>query len=165
MDAVELVPIGSVVGGRMQPDDDGWGAESATIRLDAEQYAVDSIQGLVDFSHIEVVFVFDRVDSAGVHTGARHPRGRADWPAVGIFAQRASNRPNRLGVSRCRLVGVDGLDVRVQGLDAIDGTPVLDLKPWLDEFAPRGETRQPPWSHELMAGYYDSAAGPGPHCS
>lgn len=101
----------------------------------------------------------------GIVVGGRHPRGRTDWPAVGIFAQRASNRPNRLGVSRCRLLGVDGLDARVQGLDAIDGSPVLDLKPWLAEFGPRGAPRQPPWSHALMAGYYGAGAGPVPNPS
>jgi tRNA (Thr-GGU) A37 N-methylase len=72
-----------------------------------------------------------------------------------VFAQRGKNRPNRIGVSRCRVLGVSGLDVEVEGLDAIDGTPVLDVKPWMDEFAPIGQVRQPQWSTELMAHYYD----------
>jgi tRNA (Thr-GGU) A37 N-methylase len=54
----------------------------------------------------------------------------------------------------CRLLGVDGLSLNVVGLDAIDGTPVLDVKPYMEEFGPRGEVRQPVWSHELMAGYW-----------
>ena len=66
------------------------------------------------------------------------PRGNPAWPLVGILAQRARARPNRIGVSTCELLGVDGLTVRVRGLDAIDGTPVLDLKPYIVEFAPRG---------------------------
>jgi tRNA (Thr-GGU) A37 N-methylase len=69
-----------------------------------------------------------------VHLGARRPRGRADWPEVGIFAQRAKARPNRIGVTTCELVAVDGRTVRVRGLDAIDGTPVLDIKPYLPEY-------------------------------
>ncbi|MDT0347467.1 TrmO family methyltransferase domain-containing protein [Streptomyces litchfieldiae] len=89
-----------------------------------------------------------------VHTGARHPRGNADWPLVGIFAQRGKDRPNRLGVSRCWLLGVEGLDVRVRGLDAVHGTPVLDLKPYMAEFGPQGEVRQPDWATELMRAYY-----------
>ena len=60
---------------------------------------------------------------------ARHPRDRADWPLVGIFAQRGKGRPNRIGVSVCRLLSVDGLELKVRGLDTIDGTPVLDIKP------------------------------------
>lgn len=87
---------------------------------------------------------------------ARHPRGNEQWPKVGIFAQRAKSRPNRLGVSVCRLVAVEALTITVQALDAIDGTPVLDLKPYMREFGPRGEVRQPAWSHELMATYWDS---------
>jgi tRNA (Thr-GGU) A37 N-methylase len=77
-----------------------------------------------------------------------------DWPLVGILAQRAKMRPNRLGVTSCRLVGVEGLTVRVAGLDAIDGTPVLDLKPVMNEFLPRGGITQPAWATELMRGYW-----------
>ena len=87
--------------------------------------------------------------------GARHPRNRRDWPLVGIFAQRGKNRPNRLGLTTCRIVAVDGLSVEVEGLDAIDGTPVLDIKPVMAEFLPRGAIRQPAWSRKLMAGYWE----------
>jgi tRNA (Thr-GGU) A37 N-methylase len=84
--------------------------------------------------------------------GARHPRGNRSWPRVEIFAQRASSRPNRLGTTICELLAVHGLDVRVRGLCAIDGTPVLDIKPHMREFAPRGPVRQPRWVSELMEG-------------
>lgn len=57
----------------------------------------------------------------------------------------------------CRLLGVEALTVMVQGLDAIDATPVFDLKPYMAEFGPRGQVRQPGWSHELMAGYWDTS--------
>jgi tRNA (Thr-GGU) A37 N-methylase len=90
----------------------------------------------------------------GVTTGARHPRGRQDLPAVGIFAQRARNRPNRLGVSVCELVAVDGRTVHVRGLDAIDGTPVLDLKPVLTAMRPPGEVTEPAWVEEIMRDYW-----------
>jgi tRNA (Thr-GGU) A37 N-methylase len=91
-----------------------------------------------------------------VNLGARHPRGRTDWPKVGIFAQRAKARPNRIGVTTCELVDVDGLDLRVRGLDAIDGTPVLDVKPYMQAFGPRGEVREPEWVAELMANYWEA---------
>ena len=110
--------------------------------------------GLLDFSHVEVVFRFHGVSDDQVTTDARHPRNNPDWPKVGIFAQRAKVRPNRIGVTTCPLLGVDGLRLRVRGLDAIDGTPVLDIKPYLREFAPRGATTQPAWATELMAGYW-----------
>jgi tRNA (adenine37-N6)-methyltransferase len=89
-----------------------------------------------------------------VNLGARYPRGRKDWPRVGIFAQRAKNRPNRIGVTVCRLVSVSDLSIFVEGLDAVEGTPVLDIKPYMREFGPRGEVRQPAWSTELMSGYW-----------
>jgi tRNA (Thr-GGU) A37 N-methylase len=98
--------------------------------------------------------VFDRVDPATVCTGARHPRGRTDWPEVGILAQRAKDRPNRLGVTVCELRGVDGSSIEVAGLDAVDGTPVVDVKPHLPGFAPRGQVRQPAWAEELMRDYW-----------
>ena len=102
----------------------------------------------------EVVFCFDRVDEAAVCRSQRHPRGRTDWPSVGILAQRAKDRPNRIGVTVCRVAGVGPWRIDVTGLDAVDGTPVLDVKPYLEEFGPRGEIRQPAWSRELMAGYW-----------
>lgn len=102
----------------------------------------------------EVLTVAHLVPPDAVETGARHPRGNQDWPRTGIFAQRGKNRPNRLGVSRCELTGVEGTEIRVRGLDAVDGTPVLDIKPYLREFGPRGEVRQPAWATELMSEYY-----------
>ena len=64
--------------------------------------------GLAEFSHIEVLFSFHQVDPAKIVAGARHPRNNTQWPAVGIFAQRGKNRPNRLGSTICSLVRVDG---------------------------------------------------------
>ncbi|MEU8436981.1 SAM-dependent methyltransferase [Streptomyces sp. NPDC029216] len=151
---VESKPVGTVVGGRAEAVDDDWGRERAVIRLDAGQFGPEALFGLEDFSHLEVVYHFDRVPVEKIETGARHPRGNRDWPLAGIFAQRGKNRPNRLGVSRCRVLKVDGLDVHVEGLDAVDGTPVLDLKPYMEEFGPRGEVRQPQWATALMRDYY-----------
>ena len=78
---------------------------------------------------------------------------------MGIFAQRAKDRPNRIGTTVCSLVSVDGLTLHVRGLDAIDRTPVLDVKPYLAGFGPRGAVREPAWATEIMAGYWDLDAG------
>jgi tRNA-Thr(GGU) m(6)t(6)A37 methyltransferase TsaA len=145
--------IGTVRSSRAAAIDDDWGDVDATIALDPP-YDERSLAGLSEFSHVEVVFLFDRVDPDSVCEHARHPRGNPEWPEVGIFAQRAKDRPNRLGLCTCELVAVDGASLVVRGLDAIDGTPVLDVKPYMDEFAPHGAVRQPPWSHELMRGYW-----------
>ncbi|MFC9398171.1 SAM-dependent methyltransferase [Streptomyces sp. NPDC057027] len=147
-------PVGRVVGGRDEVRDDEWGDVESVVRLDAEAFGPEALAGLDAFSHLEVVYHFDRVSPDAVETGARHPRGNEEWPQVGIFAQRGKNRPNRLGVSRCRLVRTDGLDLHVRGLDAVDGTPVLDIKPYMTEFGPQGPTTQPAWADEIMRHYY-----------
>jgi tRNA-Thr(GGU) m(6)t(6)A37 methyltransferase TsaA len=152
-DSFSVHPIGWVGSPRDEAIDDDWGAIDATITL-VDAYPPESLLGLDAFSHLDVIFLFDRVDPATVHLGARVPRGNPAWPAVGIFAQRAKNRPNRLGLCTCELLAVDGRTLHVRGLDAIDGTPVLDIKPFMTEFAPRRPANQPSWSRELMAGYF-----------
>jgi len=152
-DEVVLHPIGIVVGGRTKPIDNDWEGVEATIAL-AERLDPEALQGLDDFSHLDVVYLFHRVDEDKIVTGARHPRGRSDWPRVGIFAQRAKARPNRLGVSTCRLLRVDGRTLHVADLDAIDGTPVLDIKPYMAETGPRTPVREPEWAKDLMRTYW-----------
>jgi tRNA-Thr(GGU) m(6)t(6)A37 methyltransferase TsaA len=153
-DGIELRPVGVIRSPRTNPTDDNWGSVVIGIELDAVRFTPDSLAGLETFSHVEVVFYMDQVHSAKIEAGARHPRNRSEWPKVGIFAQRAKGRPNQLGVSRCEVVEVDGLSVTVRGLDAIDGTPVLDMKPYMREFGPRGDVTQPDWASELMSQYY-----------
>lgn len=145
--------IGTVASSRAEVLDDDWGDVTASITL-LPPLDARSLAGLEEFSHVEVVFLFDRVDADDVCVHSRHPRGNPDWPEVGILAQRAKDRPNRIGLCTCEVVAVEGATIVVRGLDAVDGTPVLDVKPYLREFAPRGELRQPPWSHELMRGYW-----------
>ena len=149
---VVMRPVGRVEGGRAQPDDDSWDREEARIVL--EGFGPETLAGLADFSHIEVVFHFDQVKEDEINTSARHPRGRSDWPRIGIFAQRGRTRPNRIGVSVCRLLAVEGASLLVRGLDAIAGTPVLDIKPVMAGFLPRGDIREPDWAREIMQDYW-----------
>lgn len=149
-----VLPIGVVRSPVKSAVDDVWGGVISRIELDPAAVGPAAADGLDQFSHIDVIFHFHLVPADDVETGARHPRNRTDWPAVGILAQRAKRRPNRLGITTCRLVSVDGLSLTVAGLDAVDGTPVLDVKPYMQEFGPKGEIRQPDWSRELMASYF-----------
>ncbi len=151
---VTITPIAHVEGGRGAADDDHWGESLVVIRLDSSRFTPEALAGLGDFSHVEIVFHFHKMNEDDITTGARHPRGRRDWPKVGIFAQRGKNRPNRIGACVCRLVHIEGLALTVQGLDAIDGTPVLDIKPVLSGFLPRGEVREPAWAREIMKDYW-----------
>lgn len=151
---ITLQPIGFVQGGRAEPEDDDWGKSLARIVLDDSRFTADALLGLDSFSHAEILFHFHLVAEDEVSTAARHPRGRSDWPRIGIFAQRGKNRPNRLGISICRIVAVDGLSLTVEGLDAIDGTPVIDIKPVMSGFLPRGELKEPPWAKDIMREYW-----------
>jgi tRNA (Thr-GGU) A37 N-methylase len=146
--------IGHVVSARTAAEDDDWDSVASRIELDPAQFGPEALTGLAGFSHAEIVFVFDRVGADEIERGARHPRGRTDWPKVGIFAQRGKNRPNRIGVTVARIVAVDGLALHLAGLDAIDGTPVLDIKPCMTGFAPRGRVAEPAWATEIMAEYW-----------
>ena len=153
---VTLKPIGVVHSAIHEPVDDVWGGLAARIELDSSRFSAESLAGIDAFSHVEIIFLFDRVADDEIHLGARHPRGRTDWPKIGIFAQRGKNRPNRIGVTVCRLLSVHDTSIVVEGLDAIDGTPVLDIKPYMQEFAPRGDVHQPAWATELMAQYWNA---------
>lgn len=153
MTALPVAPVAYVRGGRSSPEDDNWGRERAAIEL-VDALPPEALAGLDAFSHAEIIFQFHLVPDAKIETGARRPRGNPDWPMVGIFAQRGKNRPNRIGVTVCRIISVTGRRIEVEGLDAIDGTPVLDIKPVMTEFLPRGEIRQPDWSSELMKEYW-----------
>jgi tRNA-Thr(GGU) m(6)t(6)A37 methyltransferase TsaA len=150
---ISIAPVAHVRSRRNDLRDDLWGDVQARIEL-VDDLPAESLDGLDAFSHVEVLFHFDRVAEDAVHRGARHPRGNPDWPRVGIFAQRGKDRPNRLGSTIARIVGREARALLVEGLDAIDGTPVVDLKPVMAEFLPREPVRQPAWSHELMARYW-----------
>lgn len=149
-----LRSVAIVRSARREPVDDFWGGMRSTIEFDPSRFSSESLAELETFSHIEVVFVFHLFREADAETRSRRPRSRDDWPKAGIFAQRNKHRPNRIGVSRARIVRVNGRSVEVDELDAVDGTPVLDVKPWFREFGPRGDARQPAWVSELMRDYY-----------
>ncbi len=154
MTPVTLIPIGVVRSERTTPEDEDWDAIPSFVELDATRFSPDALTQLDAFSHVHVIFVMNQVPEGKIEMGARHPRNNSAWPKVGIFAQRGKNRPNRIGETVCRLERVEGLRLHLRGLDAIDGTPVLDIKPWVREFGPRGEVRQPAWMDELMGGYW-----------
>ncbi len=149
----QIEAIGYVQAARPHAEDDFWGEEEACITL-AEGFTAEALLGLSEFSHVEVLFLFHEVSPSQIVSGARHPRNNTAWPAVGIFAQRGKNRPNRIGSTICRVARVEGTKLFVAELDAINGTPVLDIKPVMAEFLPREQVRQPAWSHELMQAYW-----------
>jgi tRNA (adenine37-N6)-methyltransferase len=155
----ELTVIARIHNSRHAVRDDGWGGLVSEIRLEPA-LPEESLSGLETFSHAEIIFQFHLVGDNEIVMGARHPRENPDWPRVGIFAQRARLRPNRLGLSVVRILSRAQRSLFVEDLDAVDGTPVLDIKPVMAEFLPHGPLRQPDWSHELMKAYWEPPVQP-----
>lgn len=150
---IQLAPIGYVKNSRTEVKDDFWGLVRSEIRLN-DTIPDEALAGIETFSHIEIVYFFHRVPEIDIVRSARHPRGNKAWPRVGIFAQRAKDRPNRIGLCMARVVSRTPGVLLVDGLDAIDDTPVLDIKPVMKEFLPQGPVTQPAWCSELMEKYW-----------
>ena len=113
----------------------------------------EAFDNIEDFSHLEIIYYFDKVEPGEIIFSGR-PRGNPDYPKVGIFGQRKKDRPNRIGLCTVELVCHEGRTIKVKFLDAIDGTPVLDIKPLFKEFEAKAETRQPAWVSDLMRNYW-----------
>ncbi|MDQ3707216.1 MAG: tRNA (N6-threonylcarbamoyladenosine(37)-N6)-methyltransferase TrmO [Chloroflexota bacterium] len=146
-----MQPIGVVRSPVKEGADEGWGAVVSEIHL-LEEYA-PGLLGLEEFSHVIVVFLMHQ---ATFNPGdlVRPPRGRDDMPETGIFAQRAKHRPNPIGLTAVRLLSVVGNVLTVRGLDAIDGSPVLDIKPYFAAFDRVDDASAPAWVGSLMEGYF-----------
>lgn len=155
---ITLFPIGKVVNERKNIEDDSWGEIVSIIQLN-ESFDSNSLKGIEEFSHLEIIYYFDKVDDSKIIFGARHPRNLKHLPETGIFAQRVKNRPNKLGLTTVKLLKAEGRTLHVKGLDAIDGTPVLDIKPVFKQFLPQvtfhDEIKQPDWVNEIMKNYWE----------
>ncbi|MET4560163.1 tRNA-Thr(GGU) m(6)t(6)A37 methyltransferase TsaA [Lysinibacillus parviboronicapiens] len=149
-----IQPVAIVNNNRKEIEDDNWGTIISTIEL-TENINESSLKGIDEFSHLEIIFYFDKVDDEKIQYEARHPRNNKNYPEVGIFAQRGKNRPNKLGVTIVELIDIKQRTLIVKGLDAIDGTPIIDIKPVMKEFLPKGDVKQPNWSISLMDKYWD----------
>ncbi|GAB3525696.1 tRNA (N6-threonylcarbamoyladenosine(37)-N6)-methyltransferase TrmO [Arthrobacter monumenti] len=150
---MHVEPIGSVSSPREDTNNTtGWGDVVARIDLN-DALGSESLRGLEGFSHVEVLFWFDQVTRRSSYAQPARARGRDDMPLIGVFAARGPNRPNPIGVSACEIVELGDTWLRVRGLDAVDGTPILDIKPVMTVLVPH-PTQEPEWSSQLMADYY-----------
>jgi len=149
---VKLNAIDSVKNSRTIPIDDHWEAVISDIEL-ADYIPTEAFEHISDFSHLEIIYLLDQVKPIEIVYSGR-PRGNPLYPVVGIFGQRKKDRPNTLGLCTVELLEHNGRTLKVKYLDAIDGTPVLDIKPVFREFLPKGEIRQPAWVADLMKNYW-----------
>jgi tRNA (Thr-GGU) A37 N-methylase len=146
-------PIAYIRNDRAEVLDDNWDEIISTVEL-AHDVPSDALRGLEEFSHVELVFFADWAEDVPPGPWHRHPRGNPDWPDVGVFAQRNKDRPNRLLLSTVEINELSERSFSVRGLDGIDGTPVLDIKPVFRWSVPKGELRVAPWSVELGKNYF-----------
>ncbi|MGA7078745.1 MAG: TrmO family methyltransferase [Terriglobales bacterium] len=155
MTQIVLTPIGRVRSNVTDPKEDYWGNIVSVIEFEKGQLESGALKGLEDFSHVEVLFHLSDVPESSIERGGRHPRNNPNWPKVGILAQRGKARPNRIAATICQVIEVSQTSLTVRGLDAFDGSPVLDLKPVFSEFLPdKTRIKQPQWSHEMMENYF-----------
>jgi tRNA (adenine37-N6)-methyltransferase len=131
---IDLQPIAFVSNSRTEPVDDNWEPVLSTIRL-ADHIPTEALTGISEFSHLEIIYY-------------------SLYPLIGIFAQRKKDRPNKIGLTTVALIEHNERTIKVKSLDAIDGTPVLDIKPVLKESQPRTEIKQPTWAADLMKNYW-----------
>lgn len=150
---IEFHPIAFVRNTRKEPTDDFWGNVISEIIL-VDELPEECFQGIEEFSHLEIIFYFDKANTKEILKGAAHPRDNVEFPLTGIFAQRKRNRPNLLGATMVKLIERNGRVLKVSNFDAIDGTPVLDIKPVVREFLPQEPVSQPNWMSELMKNYW-----------
>lgn len=153
MHTLTLEAIGTVHNEVKEPVDANW--HKVTSQLHLRPDLVAGLQGLEDWSHVVVIYLMHQQEAFDVNKHlVRRPRERADMPELGIFAQRARHRPNQMGITAVKLVGVEGHVVTVRGLDAIDGTPILDIKPYAPIYDGVSNPLVPSWFIQLMQGYF-----------
>jgi tRNA-Thr(GGU) m(6)t(6)A37 methyltransferase TsaA len=151
-EALKISPIGRVSSDIVEQTDERWG--QVTSRIEILPDYRQGLIGLDQFSHVIVVTFLHQASFDPQHHLVRRPRGLASMPAVGIFAQRAKDRPNPIGITAVPIVGLTPDSVIVRGLDAIDGTPVLDLKPYYPVYDRIADASVPEWVNRLMDGYF-----------
>lgn len=149
---IELTPIATVINSRTTAIDDNWKNIISEVVL-ADNIPTEAFENISDFSHLEIIYYFDKVNPEDIVFSGR-PRGNPNYPLVGIFGQRKKDRPNTIGLCTVELLEHNGRTIKVKYLDAIDGTPVLDIKPIFKEFQPKGQIIQPIWVADLMKNYW-----------
>jgi len=145
-----MTPIGYVRSRARQTMPDGWGDVESTVVLRPELEPM--LLNLGDYSHVIVVFWPHLVpDDVRGSKPQLYPRDDPQYPLMGILATRSQIRPNPVLITPVRLLGVKGATLRVRGLDAIDGTPVLDVKPYLPHHDSVPDAKVPGWVEDAQA--------------
>jgi len=137
-----LKAIGTVRGEPKQAARRDFAESVSEIVIDSS--LTEALDGLDEFSHIVVLYWMHRAASGKVPLKI-HPMRRMELPLTGLFATRTPNRPNPIGKATVKLLQRQGNILRVEGLDAIDGTPVIDIKPYIPGYDSAANTTVPQW--------------------
>ena len=151
MEEIIMHPIGFVKNEVSSRKDVSWGEDTSLIQLKDEY--ISGLSGLEDFSHAIILYYLDKANYVKEKHLQRRPQNRDDMPLVGIFSQRGKDRPNQIGMTSVRILSVSENTLVVKGLDAIDGTPVLDVKPYYPVYD-RKDAEVPEWVDRLMEHYF-----------
>lgn len=151
MQEIIMNPIGYVRNDVQNRKDVSWGEDVSTIVLNEEYHS--GLKGLENFTHVFILYYLDKAAYQKEKHLQRRPQNREDMPLVGIFSQRGKDRPNQIGMTSVRIVSVGGAALTVKGLDAIDGTPVLDIKPYYPVYDKK-DAKVPEWVDRLMVHYF-----------
>ena len=149
---MQIEPVGVVRSPVKEALDEHWGDVIAEIHVRPE--LAPGLKGIEQWSHVMVVYSMHEARFDPGRDLVYQPRGREDMPELGVFAQRERVRPNGIGVSAAEIVRVTEGVLTVRRLDAIDGTPVLDIKPWAEVYDNVSGALTPIWFLRLMQGYF-----------
>jgi len=144
MEEITLKPIGFAKNGETEPRFGSFAGEISEIVVDEE--FTEALNGIDSYSHVLIVYWMDKVEERVI---THRPQGNPDVPVVGILACRCPQRPNPIAVSTVRLIGHEGNKIKVEGLDILDGTPVIDIKPYWPQYDKVKDGRIPDWVYRL----------------
>ncbi len=140
---IEITPIGVVRSRERDVRRQDWSHVRSDVELRPE--LADALSGLDGFSHVIVVGWLDQIPAELRERRQAYPGGDERLPLLGSFALRGA-RPNPVAVTVCRLRGIEGSTLRVEGLDLVDGTPVLDVKPYIAVYDAVPDAKLPRWA-------------------
>ena len=152
MNEIKLEPIGYVLSSVTERMDENWGEIKSKIILNPEY--TGALLGLENFSHAIIVTYLHQANYEKEKHLQRRPRNLETMPKVGIFSQRAKDRPNPIGITAVEIISVGDDYLEIKGLDAINETPILDIKPYYPHYDKIDSPKVPEWVDRLMKNYF-----------
>jgi tRNA-Thr(GGU) m(6)t(6)A37 methyltransferase TsaA len=146
LNKINLIPVGVV-----KTEATGKEVKDKTVisQIIFREDLTEALEGVEEFSHLFVLFWLHEMSNEDRRIMKVHPRGRSDMPLLGIFATRTPHRPNPIGLTKVKLLNIENNVITVEGLDAFDGTPVIDIKPF-DSWDTTEDFKVPDWWKKLQ---------------